>query len=294
MSTTTTAYDQDDVQILAVNQIRVGVNITNIRTHYDDEKVRELAESIYNQGLLNPVIVMEAEAPNGDEIWELVCGSRRLRAIKHIRENIDQDWNDGNVDVTVFSGSLEEAELINGVENIEREEVDAVDTAAWLFRLVETGYTQDELARKIHKSPAWVSTRVSFHRRASDGLKKAYREGLMSFTTACALAKNLNEEDQLKRIRKAKLNNEKLIKFEDAKNMGDPDRVARPSAKARADMRALAESLSMDKKFINAHGVAMALRWVDGMLSQEEIKEVVEWVKTEKKDTAADPEDETE
>ena len=288
------AYEEGTVQVLPIDQIKVGVNITNIRTVYSDEAIRELAESIYNQGLLVPVIVMEAEDAKGDEIWELVCGSRRLRAIAYIQTNIDQDWNYGEFDVRVFEGSLEEAELVNGVENIERAEVDAVDTAAWLYRLVETGYTQDDLAKKIHKSPAWVSARISFHRKASDGLKKAYREGLMSFTTACELAKNLNEEDQLKRIRKARLNNEKLIKFEDAKHAGDPDRVSRPSAKARADMQAYAESLAGDPKYGNAHGVAMALRWVDGTLSQEEIKtDVIEWIRTEKKDKDSS-EDETE
>jgi len=288
------AYEEGTVQVLPIDQIKVGVNITNIRTVYSDEAIRELAESIYNQGLLVPVIVMEAEDAKGDEIWELVCGSRRLRAIAYIQTNIDQDWNNGEIDVRVFEGSLEEAELVNGVENIERAEVDAVDTAAWLYRLVETGYTQDDLAKKIHKSPAWVSARISFHRKASDGLKKAYREGLMSFTTACELAKNLNEEDQLKRIRKARLNNEKLIKFEDAKHAGDPDRVSRPSAKARADMQAYAESLAGDPKYGNAHGVAMALRWVDGTLSQEEIKtDVIEWIRTEKKDKDSS-EDETE
>lgn len=285
-------YEIDQETILIdVDEIKVGVNITNIRTLFDEEGIRDLAESIYEDGLLNPLIVMETEDDDGEEITELVCGSRRLQAIKLIIAEMDEDWGDGQVKVTQFTGSVEDAELVNGVENIERQAVDDVDTAAWLFRLTETGgHSQNELAKKVHRSPQWVSSRITFHRRACQELKDALREGLVRFSTAYEMAKRMSEEDQKKRIKKAKQNEEGLITLKEDKTEGT-DTVTRPTKTARAKMLGKAEEAAKDEANRNAHGIAMALRWVDGLASTEELEEALTWKGEEK---PGEPEEEEE
>ena len=108
-------YELDEQTIrIEISEIRVGVNIRNIRTVFDEASTIELAESIFKDGLLNPLVVILTQDSAGTDIVELVCGARRLRAIQYIQENFDPDWNDGEVKCTQFSGSLEDASLLNG------------------------------------------------------------------------------------------------------------------------------------------------------------------------------------
>jgi ParB-like chromosome segregation protein Spo0J len=267
-----------------------------------ESSIQELAHSIYNDGLLQAVVVTDTEDPDtGEDITELVAGYRRCKAIRYILDNIDPDWtcdteNDspGMVKATQYSGDLVDAEILNGVENIEREEVDDVDISAWLYRMVEeNGWTQSDLAKKVHKSEAWVSTRMTFHKRASELLKRAMRPdflksadnpkggALVAFSTGHQLAKNLSHEDQDKAIEKAIKNHEKLITFEEAERAGDKNLTQRPGKKAREAMRGKAEELQQAGGHPNALGVAMALRWVDGLLSDEELQEIIQWTGTD-------------
>jgi ParB family transcriptional regulator, chromosome partitioning protein len=270
----------DSLSILDIEDIQVGINIENIRTVFDEGKIKELAESIYEDGLINPLVVMDTEDPDtGDDIVELVCGARRLRAIRYIQKHMDAAWNNGEVKCSQFEGGLPDAELLNGMENIERAEVDDIDTAAWLFRMVEdSGHTQADLAKKTHKSPTWVSTRITFHRNACDELKQALREGIINFTAAYQLASKLSHEEQKKRVQRARTHNEKIT-LEAAERAGNDDKTQRPGKKEREKLQKLAEKLSMEDpiKYRNAHGVAMALRFVDGLLTSEEMEEIIKW-----------------
>jgi len=284
-------YELDEQTVrIPVDEIRVGVNIKNIRTVFDDDQTRELAESIYKDGLMNPLVVMVTQDADGSEIVELVCGARRLRAIQHIQNNFDADWNEGAVKCTQFTGSLKDATLLNGKENIERAEVDDVDTCAWLFGLVEDhGYTQDDLAEQMHRSAQWVSARITVHRKGSEKLKQALREKLISFTVAYELAKQLSAEEQDKRIDKARKNNEKLT-LSEAEVAGDVDRVARPSKKRLAEMLSRAEQASGNPAKRNAHGVAMGLRYVLGLATEDEVTDAILWEEIADQPKVAEPE----
>ncbi len=264
---------------LPIEEIKVGRNIKNIRTVFNEDSLRELAEGIFHDGLLNPLVVMPTTDPaSGDEIIELICGARRLRAIQWIRENLDQDWGDGEVRCTQYAGTLEDAKFLNGIENVERENVDDVDTCAWLFRMVEEeGRTQDEIAQRMHRSAQWVSMRITIHRKGSDDLKQAMREGIVSISAAYELAKNLSKEDQDKCVKQARNAAEKLIKLEDAKAEGKPDKVPRPSKKSLLTMLGKAEAASANPKKRNAHGVAMGLRYILGLASSGELETAIQY-----------------
>jgi ParB family transcriptional regulator, chromosome partitioning protein len=264
---------------LPIAELKVGRNIKNIRTQYDDASLKELAESIYEDGLLNPIVVMSATDPeDGADIFEVVCGSRRLRAIQWIQGNLDPDWGEGDVRCTQYGGTLEDAKVLNGVENIEREDVNPVDECEWLFRMVETeGHSQEFLAKKMHRSGQWVSLRLTIHRKGSDDLKQALREGLLSISAAYELAKNLSKEDQDKKIKQARASHEKLIKLEDAKVEGNPDKVSKPSKKRLMNMLAEAEKAGTNPKKRNAHGVAMGLRYVLGLCAEDEAKSAIQY-----------------
>lgn len=276
--------DQETVLVHA-DEIRVGRNIKNIRTVFDDERIRELAQSIYEDGLLQPIIITETDDPDsGTEITELVAGARRLRAIKFILQNMDEDWTcsdkdePGMIRCSQFAGDLEDADLLNAAENIEREDVDNVDIAAWLHRMTDSrGWTQADLGKRLHRSPQWVSARITLHEKGSDSLKEVIRTGELPFTTGYELAKRLNHEEQDKAVAKHRKGIEKLT-VEDAQNVNNAKKSTRPAKKAIGDMlaRAQAKAQSPDKH-PNAYGIYAALRFVLGTITDEELTEVMEF-----------------
>lgn len=292
----TPQYELDAQTVsLPIEEIKVGVNIKNIRTQFDDERIVELAKSIYKDGQLNPLVVMIAEDAGGNPICELVCGARRLRAVQYILANFDDQWNGAEVKCTKYTGTVEDAELLNGLENIEREDVDPADLCTWIFRMVEeAGHSQEEMAERLHKSPQWVSSHLTVERKGSDELKKALREGLIPFSVAYELAKSLSKDEQDKRIKAARKNREKIT-LNEAEVEGKPDQVPKPSKKKIGNALAKAERTAANPAKRNAHGVAMGLRYVLGLVAEDELEQAIEWegepqVEEPKEEPAPEPE----
>ena len=264
-------FDSQVVEI-PVDEIHVGVTIKNIRTHFSDTKIKELADSIFRDGLMNPLCVMESEDEEGDVVTELIAGERRFRAIQYIQATFDEEFMEEGIPCITYVGTIEDAIFANASENIDREEVDDIDTAAWLAARVEVDeITQTELAQKLHKPLQWVNFRVLFHERACDELKELLREGLISFTAAYELSKNLDEEEQVKRVTRARKFNEK-ISVESATNANKP-KSAKPSKKGRDTMRARLDNALEKKSMTLYEGANTALKWVDGLISDEEMEE---------------------
>ena len=263
-----------DTQILLIpsDDIHVGINVRNIRTVFDDEKLVEFAETIHRDGLMNPLTIMESDDGTGTLITELVAGERRLRAIKYVQKNMDEDFCKDGVPCVQYTGTVGDAEFVNAQENLDREDVDDVDVAGWLFKRVQDGVTQSDLAKKLHRKLQWVNFRVTFFERSCDELKDALRRNIVSFSAAYELAKNLDHDDQKKWVKKA-ITFGRKISLEEAQRAGNPDKTERPGKKHRDTMRQKAGD-HLDIDF--CRGVDFALRWVDGALSIEELGEALD------------------
>jgi ParB/RepB/Spo0J family partition protein len=265
-------FDTTTVEI-PIDDIVLGNKIKNIRTIFDRARIEELADGIQRDGLMVPLIIMENEDDEGETVIELIAGERRLRAIKTIR-NREPDFMDSGIPCIQFEGKVHDAQFVNASENIDRENLDEVDISQWLHSRVQDGVTQSELADRLHRSAQWVSFRVTFHERACDEVKQALREGLISFTAAYELSKNLSAEDQAKWIEKARRLNEK-ISLESARNAGSKDKSPCPGKRDRSKMLSKAEQVSDQAGSDVARGMAISLRWVDGLISDDEIEEVL-------------------
>jgi ParB family chromosome partitioning protein len=269
-------FDTQTAMIMP-EDIVVGRSIKNIRTVFQDEAIQQLAESIRRDGLMQPLVVMEGEDDDGESITELIAGERRLRAILMVRAQ-DPDFMKSGVPCITYEGTLHEAKYINAVENVERENIDDVDLSTWIAGRIGEGVSQTELGERLHRSPSWVNFRMVFHAQAADAVKQAVRDGLISFSAAYHLAKNLNQEEQIKWINKARKLNEK-ISVEAAAAAGDPDKVVRPNKKARARMLKRADDLADNGNDIG-RGMSLALRWVEGYLEDEEMQDMVGFEET--------------
>ncbi|MDP9148787.1 MAG: ParB/RepB/Spo0J family partition protein [Myxococcota bacterium] len=117
------------------------------RQHFDDQKLDELAQSIREHGLVEPLVVRRVA---GGDSFELIAGERRWRALQRagVREAL----------VVVKEVSTKDAFELALIENVQREELNAIELAEALDRLVrEHGYTQEALAERIGKDRTTIA-----------------------------------------------------------------------------------------------------------------------------------------
>ena len=118
------------------------------RIHFDDEKIDSLAKSIIKYGVLEPIIVRPV---NGK--FEIIAGERRYKASKYAGKttipSIIVDYDDKE--------SIELALL----ENVQRQELTAIEEAIAYRRILDMGYiTQEELAKKTGKSQPTIANKM--------------------------------------------------------------------------------------------------------------------------------------
>jgi len=169
-----------------------------------------------------------------------------------------------------YVGDIDTARFVNAKENIDRENLNDCDIAHWIFDQVEDGVTQSELSRELGRSDQWTSARKTFWVRASDKLKDLVRSGEISFSAAAELARKLEKEDQDKYIKQHKAKYDKTISLQDAETSDDPNRTAKPSKKERTKLMERAMGLA-DQGSQSAQGAAVALRWVEGLQTYDEV-----------------------
>lgn len=204
--------------LLNIEQIEVGKY--QPRKNFNEEKLRELANSIISNGLVQPIIV---SAPvNGK--YQIIAGERRYRACKIA----------GWTEIPVIIKNLPNKEIfkIALIENIQREELTAIEEAEGYERLIkEFGYTQSELAEAVGKSRSHVanllrlnSLPVSIKLMVNNGqLSMGHARCLIGFENAEELVAkilandlNVRQTEELtrkneisSRIKKQKLDNNK-------------------------------------------------------------------------------------
>jgi ParB family chromosome partitioning protein len=110
------------------------------RRAFDEAKIEELASSIRNQGIIQPLVVR----PNGEQ-FELIAGERRWRAA--IKAGLSR------VPVVVRNATDHEALQLALVENLQREDLNSIEEANGYRRLQEEfHWSQEEMAAKVGKS----------------------------------------------------------------------------------------------------------------------------------------------
>ncbi len=136
------------VQILDIDIEDISPNPYQPRKHFDKEALSELAESIKEYGLLQPIVVID----KGDDEYLLVAGERRLRAHELAEfDTIKAIVADFNID----DARLRELALI---ENIQRENLNSIELAHSYDELIkEYNITHDELSAVVHKSRSQIT-----------------------------------------------------------------------------------------------------------------------------------------
>lgn len=130
--------EEKDVVVLKTSMLEP--NKDQPRKIFDDEKIAELAESIKQYGIIQPIIVSKK-----DDYYQIIAGERRWRAAKKA----------GLKEVPVVIKQYTDREIaeISLIENIQREDLNPIEEAKSYKQLIEEyNLTQEELAQRVSKS----------------------------------------------------------------------------------------------------------------------------------------------
>lgn len=131
--------------IIEIDLEIIQVNPYQPRTHFDQEALQELASSIKELGVIQPITVRKV-----DDMFQLVSGERRFRASKLI----------GNKTIPAYIRIANDQEILEMalVENIQRKNLDPIEIALSYQRLIdEIQLTQEELSVKVGKKRSTVT-----------------------------------------------------------------------------------------------------------------------------------------
>ncbi|MEI2779830.1 MAG: ParB/RepB/Spo0J family partition protein [Candidatus Competibacter sp.] len=175
----------DFPQIIELKLTQIVPNPDQPRKTFQEESLAELADSIKQHGLIQPITVQHRDEEA--DTYLLVAGERRFRAF----ERLGRD----TIPAIITTGNAEEIALI---ENIQREDLNPLEEAEALERMMERHrYTQEQLGQIIGKSQANVSKALGIL-TLPETIKAEYRtQPLIGKWVLIEIARMKSEADQL-------------------------------------------------------------------------------------------------
>lgn len=165
-------HKEDQVQQIAMAKILM--NPFQPRKRFDEEAIEELAQSIREHGIIQPIIVRQ----NGKK-YEIVAGERRYRAAKQA----------GLLDVPVIVKDFNEQQMMEVaiLENLQREDLTPIEEAeAYNSLIVNLNFTQEDLAKRLGKSRPHIANLIRLLQLPED-IRELVNEGQLSMGHGRAL-----------------------------------------------------------------------------------------------------------
>ena len=169
----TTTETEKDVKKIKITQIEP--NKTQPRADFDEEKIEELAESIREYGLIQPIVVKL----NKNGFYTIIAGERRWRAsrLAGLKE----------IPAVIKDVSEQTEKEITLIENIQRENLNPLEEAAGIKELIDVyGLKQEDAAKKIGRSRPYVANILRLLNLPED-VQNMVKEGALSQGHARAL-----------------------------------------------------------------------------------------------------------
>ena len=156
------------VGVVAIPIKQITTNPYQPRSNFSDENITELANSIKNLGIVQPITVRKI----GDDKFQLIAGERRLRASKKIGLKAIPSFIKNSNDEEMLEIAL--------VENIQRKDLDPIEIALSLKRLIdEVSLTQEQLSKKLGKKRSTISNYIRLL-RLDPVIQTGIRDGFLS------------------------------------------------------------------------------------------------------------------
>lgn len=182
--------EEDDEKYFECDIEKIIPNQFQPRTHFDESGLEELADSINEKGIIQPLVVTK----NIDGSFGLIAGERRLRASKLVGL--------GKVPVVIreVTGDDELLELAL-IENVQRKDLNPIEEAEAYEKLIKIfSYTQEQAAEKVGKKRSTVTNRLRLL-QLPDFIKNDISEGRLSEGHSRAILRLSGDDTAMKNAR---------------------------------------------------------------------------------------------
>lgn len=243
---------EDETNQKKVSDISIATIIPNRfqpRRVFDDQKIEELAQTIKEHGLLQPIILREYETGK----YEIIAGERRFRAVTSL------DWKE--IPAIIREMNDDQAASMALIENLQREELTAIEEAEAYSKLMDLNHlSQSKLAENMGKSQAFIANKLRLLKLEHE-VQTAIMSQQISERHGRAMV-NLEPTAQkklLKRILKEKLTvkETELLIAEDKGKPEPKENEKKVTNKANPDKRLVLNTLKQAVKVIEDNGVTI-------------------------------------
>ena len=212
---------------------KVEPNRDQPRKNFDEDALEELADSIRQVGLIQPIVVQDRKG-----YYEIIAGERRWRACKKA----------GLKEIPVIIRNFTEQEIveISIIENIQREDLNPIEEAMAYKRLLEEfNLKQDEVAEKVSKNRTTITNSLRLL-KLTDDVQQMIVDGKLSTGHARAI---ISIEDPAKQLEIAeKIFDEKMSVREVEKYIKSLDKPAKPKKKVNASLQVVYDNIEEQLK----------------------------------------------
>lgn len=171
-----------------INEIKPNAN--QPRKNFDEGKLQELADSIKQHGIIQPIVLRKAAKG-----YEIVAGERRYRASRKAGLK--------KVPCVVRELTDEQNMLIAIIENMQREDLNPIEEAEGLNQMIQTyGLTQDQVSKSVGKSRPYISNAIRLL-KLPEAIQTMTKDGALSAGHSRAIAGIEDKELQVKVAEKA-------------------------------------------------------------------------------------------
>ena len=219
-------FGEEQEKFFECNINKIVPNKYQPRTNFNSSDLQELADSISEKGVIQPLIVTSGL----DDNFELIAGERRLRASKLAGLS--------HVPVVLLEVENEDTLLeLALIENVQRTDLNAIEEAEAYKKLIEKfGYTQEETAKRVGKQRSTIANVLRLL-KLPDLIKGDITNGLLSEGHGRALVKLVDDPLKLQEIRNLIIKNslsvrqtEKIIKKATFTNKSPAKRTIKPDS----------------------------------------------------------------
>jgi ParB family transcriptional regulator, chromosome partitioning protein len=246
-------------QIREIPTGRVLPNPAQPRLSYEEDSLAELAESIREHGVLQPILVRPAGAQ-----FELIAGERRWRAAR--LAGLD------TVPSVVLDLDEETALEVSIIENLQREDVSPLEEAAMYRKMLALGYSVRQLAAKIGKDKGYVENRLRLA-EAPPEIRELVAARRDTISHAYELMKVTDEKTRRKLAKRVAAGELTLAKLRRLTGVREPRAVIeRPKRRARTAAGVAVEVRDTDDALIDVKGrLATVVDELADLLRQREV-----------------------
>ncbi|GIR46589.1 MAG: chromosome partitioning protein ParB [Alphaproteobacteria bacterium] len=190
---------------LALNISDIKPNPNQPRSYFDDNSIKELADSIKEQGLLMPILVKKDKNSTNNKKFIIIAGERRWRACKSLKMK--------TINAIVIKNTSEKSDALAAIiENVQREDLSVLEEAIAYDKLIKNyKMKHEDIAKSTGKSRSYITNLLRIL-SLNEGVKKLLNEKKISFGHARAL---LNAPNQLVLANKVITENMSVRQLED-------------------------------------------------------------------------------